>query len=91
MQHLHYVTWALPWWHTAGRAVGSVVAAQKLSCSEAGEILIPPPGIGHESPALQGRLLTPGPPGSLLSNILRKLLVLGDRMVSACAFIQERR
>ena len=66
MQHLHYVMWALPWWHTAGRAVGSVVAAQKLSCSEAGEILIPPPGIGHESPALQGRLLTPGPPGKSL-------------------------
>ena len=42
MQALHYVTRALPQRHTAGGAVGSVVAAQTLSCSEAGEILIPP-------------------------------------------------
>lgn len=52
--------------------VGSVVAAQKLSCSEACEILIPPPGIEPEPPALQGRLLTPGSSGKSLIQHFKK-------------------
>ena len=50
--------WILELWHTS-----SVVVACRLSCSMAGGILIPWPGIEPSSPALQGRFLTSGPQG----------------------------
>ena len=40
-------------WHT-----GSVVTAQGFSCTMAGEVLVPHPGIKLTSPALQGRFVT---------------------------------
>ena len=42
---------------------GSVVAARWLSCPVACGTLVPPPGIEPASPALEGGLLTTGPPG----------------------------
>ena len=42
---------------------GSVIVAQGLSCSLACRILVSWPGIEPESPGLQGRFLTTGPPG----------------------------
>ena len=44
--------------------VDSVVAAHGLSCSEARRILVSWPGIEPASPALQGRFVATGPPGS---------------------------
>ena len=44
---------------------GSVVAACRLSCPAACGILVPQPGI-EPTPALEGGLLTPGPPGKSL-------------------------
>ena len=41
----------------------SVVAGTWISCSMAGGIFVPQPGIEPMSPALQGRFLTTGPPG----------------------------
>ena len=41
--------------------------AHGLNCSAACGILVPPPGIEPESPALQGGFLTTGPPGSPLN------------------------
>ena len=46
--------------------VGSAVAVGNLSCSAGHGILVPLPGIEPESPALQGRFLTTGPPGKYL-------------------------
>ena len=43
--------------------VGSVVAVRGLSCLATCGILVPPPGIGPTSPALEGGFLTTGPPG----------------------------
>ena len=50
--------WDLSFW-----CMDSLVKAHGLRCSEAGEILVPPPGIEPTSPVLQGRFLTPEPPG----------------------------
>ena len=51
---------------------GSLAAARGLSCSEARGILVPPPGIEPPSLALQGGLLTTGPPGrSLMAKFKR--------------------
>ena len=41
----------------------SVVAVRGLSCPMACGILVPQPGIEPMSPALEGRVLTTGPPG----------------------------
>ena len=49
-------TWSL-------KCVSSVVVLHRLSCPSACEILVPQTGIEPTSPALQGRLLTTGPPG----------------------------
>ena len=46
--------------------VGSVLAALRLSCSEAYGILLPQSGIKPASPALQGGFLTTGPSGTSL-------------------------
>ena len=43
--------------------VGSVVVVCGLSCPVACGILVPQPGIKPASPALEGGLLTTGPPG----------------------------
>ena len=45
------------------KCVSSVVVLHRLSCPSACEILVPQTGIEPMSPALQGRLLTTGPPG----------------------------
>ena len=45
------------------QTAASVVIALKLSCSVACGILVPLPGIEPMFPALEGRFLTPGPPG----------------------------
>ena len=45
------------------KCVSSVVVLHRLSCPSACEILVPQTGIEPTSPALQGRLLTTGPPG----------------------------
>ena len=47
--------------------MSSVVAAHRVSCSAACGILVPRPGIEPESPALQDRFLTTGPPGKSLN------------------------
>ena len=44
------------------RNSGSVVNPSGLSCPEACGIIVPPPGIEFESPALKGGSLTTGPP-----------------------------
>ena len=44
-------------------SVGSVIVACRLSCFLSCGVLVPQPGIELMSPALQGRLLTTGPPG----------------------------
>ena len=78
-QALHCGTWAL---EHAGSVVavcglsrcdsqalectGSVVAAHRLSCPTACEILLPQPGIEPMSPALEGGFLTTGPTGNSL-------------------------
>ena len=46
---------------------GSVVVASGLSCPAACGILVPRSGIKSESPALEGRFLTTGPPGKFQS------------------------
>jgi len=50
-------------WDLALRPMDSLVVAHWLSCSVARGSLVPGPGIKPESPVLQGRLLTTGPPG----------------------------
>ena len=45
------------------RAGVSLVVACGLSCPAARGILVPQPGIEPESPALEGRFFTTGPPG----------------------------
>ena len=51
---------------------GSVVAMPRLSCSSAHGILVPRQGIELITPALQGGLLTTGPPGKSLYVIVTK-------------------
>ena len=62
-------TWAL-------ESAGSVVVAHRLSCPVACGILVPRPGIEPTSPALEGGVLTTGPPGksSILLNLLKFIL-----------------
>ena len=48
--------WDLSFW-----LMFSLVKAHGLRCSEAGEILVPPPGVEPRSPVLQGRFLPSGP------------------------------
>ena len=52
-----------------------VVAACGLNCYTACEILVPRPGIESKSPALQGGILTTGPPGKSLSIWIFKIYV----------------
>jgi hypothetical protein len=47
-----------------------VVAVYGFSCSAACRILVSQPGIELEFPALQGRVLTTGPPGKFLCDDL---------------------
>ena len=47
---------------SSGAVHGTVVVADGLSCPEAGVILAPQPGAESELLALEGRLLTTGPP-----------------------------
>ena len=47
--------------------MGSVVVARRLSCPAARGFLVPRPGIEPVSSALEGRILTTGPPGKSLS------------------------
>ena len=49
--------------------LGLSIAALGLSHPEACGILVPWPGINPVSPALEGRLLVPGPPGK--SSVIR--------------------
>ena len=58
VSHLGCGMWDLPL-----RPMDSLVVAHGLSCSAARGSLVPWPGIKPESPVLQGRLLTTGPPG----------------------------
>ena len=66
---------------TASRRILCCSRAWRLSCSEAGGIFVPQPGIKPMSPALQGRFLTTGPPGKslLLLQLLRSRPVLVNR------------
>ena len=50
---------------------GSVVVAHGLSCPGASGILVPQPGVEPASPALEGILLTPGPPGKCQRNQIK--------------------
>ena len=67
---LHCVVWDLLLWHTDCLVVAhgpqstQGVVALRLSCSAACGILVPWSGIEPTSPALQGRFLTTGPPGT---------------------------
>ena len=85
MLDLHCITWDLYFRCTEslfvvfGLSVGvcwlqsasaSVVMALRLSCSAAYGILVPGPGIEPMSPALQGGLLTIGPPRKSLDHSL---------------------
>ena len=47
--------------------MGSVIAGSRFSCSKACGILVPRPGIKTMSPALQGGVLSTGPPRKSLS------------------------
>ena len=47
----------------APECAGSVVAVHSLSCPEECGILVPQPGTEPPPLALEGRFLTPGPPG----------------------------
>ena len=58
---LHCSAWAPSLWR-----IGSIVAVWGLSCLVVCGILVTWPGIVPESPALQGRFLTPGPSGKSL-------------------------
>ena len=58
---LHCSAWAPSLWR-----IGSIVAVWGLSCLVVCGILVTWPGIIPESPALQGRFLTPGPSGKSL-------------------------
>ena len=48
-----------------------MVAAHGLTCPGAGGILVPQPGVEPASPALEGRLFTPGPPGKSQYNQIK--------------------
>ena len=50
-------------------ARGSVFVACSLSCPAACGILVPRPGLGPASPALEGGYLATGPPGKSLMHI----------------------
>ena len=68
MQHLCCIMQGLSSQHMASLVVahGSVVAVHGLSCSSTCGIFVPRPGIKPASPTLQGKFLTPGPPGKSL-------------------------
>ena len=73
-QDLHCIMWDLLFQLTdflvvgcGLQSIGSVAAAQGLSCSEAGGILVFQPEIETASPAMQGRLPTTGMPEKSLS------------------------
>ena len=60
--------------HCGGRApecMCSVVVALGLSCPEICGILVPQPGMKPMSPALEGRILTTGPPGKSWHMLLK--------------------
>ena len=68
MQDLHRITWDF-----SLQSMDSSIADLGLSCSEAGGILVPRPGIEPLSPALQGGFLTTGPPGKSPKFTLNKI------------------
>ena len=73
---------SLELWH-----VGSVVVVCGLSCPDACRILVPRPGTELVFPALQGRLLTTGPPGkSLIIVLICISLTISHEEIFPCAY-----
>ena len=66
---------------------GIFVLALGLSCSKVCETFVPPPQIKPESPALEGRLLTIGPPGKF-QNSLSGLSFIGSGNQVALSYRQ---
>ena len=58
------------WVESQLQHTGSVVAELRISCPEAGGILVPQPGMEPAYPALEGEFLTTGPPGKSLIYLL---------------------
>ena len=58
------------------------VEAHRLSCWEACGILVPQRGFEPASPELQGRFLTPGPPGKSWQPVFFKCVFLAEERVT---------
>ena len=67
--------------------MGSVVVVLELSCPRACGISAPRTGIKLESPALQGRFLTTGPPGKSLKSELLKRKLLDAVIENVCVCV----
>ena len=66
LQHMESYSWLL-------------IAAPRLSCSSAHEILVPWPGIKPTSPALQSEFLTTRPPGRSPKSVTKQLFKCENR------------